>query len=587
VGLTLAPLPAAEPAFSERTTEVGIDVVFLPGTGYSNTSYSGGGAVGDFNRDGFQDLFVLDGDGIDHLYINNGDGTFTDQAVAWGLTASHRGKGASVADYNKDGWTDLYVTSAGSTGSIGACKHKLYRNNGDGSFTDVAAAAGVQCTHPVAEDGWGSTFGDYDLDGDLDLFVAGFTASNGGSKLFRNNGNGTFTNVTTASSLFFGVPQTYAFTPRFVDTDEDDYPELLLVADFGTSRYYRNNGNGTFTELGNGSGTTLEENGMGGMVGDFNRDGRIDWYVTSIYNPPSAWTGNKLYLNQGGHSFLEVSQTAGVYDGGYGWGAVGVDFNHDAHQDIAETNGATNAPYFNEPSYLWKNNGNGTYTEMAQSAGLVHFDKGRGMANLDFDNDGDQDVVIFANNDPVRFYRNDLAGPATHWLRVFLDTQAVPALAAGGIGSRVWATTGILRQFRYVTSGDNFLSHSELSAHFGLGGAGLVDLLEVHWPNGQNASVAQVDVDRSVTLVAHDGTCSPAPPAVEGLRLAKIGGEIRFTWTDGPADDYVVLADSAPTGGFHLLMGAASSGLAGVVSPMPSANRYFLVYGRQSGCIGP
>ena len=585
-----SPVLAAEPAFSDQTSTTGVAMTFVTGAGYSHWTYTGGGVAGDFNRDGFQDLFVLAGNNRDKLYINNGNGTFTDRALDWNLTAVHKGKGASVGDFDRDGWLDIYVTSAGATGSIGPCKHKLYRNNGNGTFTDVAAAAGVLCTAPAVEDGFGSAFGDYDLDGDLDLFVGGFAAANAGNRLFRNNGNGTFTDVTAAIGLFAASPNVSAFAPRWVDMNEDDYPELLLEADFGTTRYFRNNRNGTFTDITATTGTSHEENGMGQAVGDFNADGMFDWYVTSIYYPDLDWTGNKLYLNQGNHVYTEVAAAAGVDNGGYAWAPLAVDFNHDGMQDLATTNGDANpsSPFADEQSYLWMNNGNGTFTEKAIAAGLVHYGEGRGMVNLDYDNDGDQDVVIFANGESVRVFRNDLTGPSTSWLRVVLDTRSAPDSAPDGMGSRVWVTAGGVTQLRYLSSGDNYLSQSELTAHFGLGSAGTIDLLKVRWPNGQEAQVANVAANRNVTLLAQ-GACAPAPSEVNNLRLERLGGGLLFTWTNtADADDYVVVEDSDPSGPFSMLTGTSLSGVTGYASPqMPLGNRFFLVSGRDQGCTGP
>lgn len=415
----------------------------------------------------------------------------------------------AVGDFNGDGWLDIYVTSAGPQSGAAPCGHKLYRNNGDKTFTNVAVQAGVNCTTFGSQDGLGAGFGDYDLDGDLDLFVAGFANNNDGSKLFRNNGDETFTDVTDLIGFFNGTPiNLRSFAPRFADMDGDFYPEMLLASDFGTSRYFLNNTNGTFSDITDSAGTGLDENGMGQTIGDFNGDGLLDWYVTSIFLPQNNWTGNKLYINLGNHVYNEIAALAGVNDGGYGWGAVSVDFNNDGLLDIAETNGDSSASsqFFNEQSYLWKNNGNNSFTEMALSSGLVHFGKGRGMVNFDYDNDGDQDVVIFGNDENVRLYRNDISGNNTNWLRVFLDTSNQPILAPNGIGSRVIVTIGGQSQMRYITSGDNFLSHSELSAHFGLGASTIIDELRVEWSNGNITVLTDVAANQTINVMAEAGS---------------------------------------------------------------------------------
>ncbi|MEL7473378.1 MAG: VCBS repeat-containing protein, partial [Planctomycetota bacterium] len=246
-----------------------------------------GGAVGDFDRDGDQDLFVLSGGSApDRLYINDGMGVFTDQAVAWGVDRSHLGAGAAVADVNNDGWLDLFVTSHGMASAPGTPgNHALYMNNGDGTFTDRALQSGLQTITSVA-DGFGAGFGDYDLDGDLDLAVAGWMFEAGGNRLFQNDGTGQFTDV-TAAALPASVFDCRGFSPWFHDMDGDRLPELLWTSDFGTSRYLVNNGDGTFADFTAASGTGLDSNGMGATIADMNGDGLPDWYVTSIDNAAS------------------------------------------------------------------------------------------------------------------------------------------------------------------------------------------------------------------------------------------------------------------------------------------------------------
>ena len=497
----VAPLPAQAPLFTNQTNDAGLaDSLFVPGV-YNHPSYTGPVVCGDFNRDGWQDLYSPSGGGNgmpDHLFINDGDGTFTDRASEWGLTDVHMGKGAAVGDFNNDGWLDIYVTSAGTgvTGVPG--QHRLYRNSGNGTFVNIANAAGVNATS-ASEDGFGCCFGDYDLDGDLDLFVAGFASNNTGNHLFRNNGNETFTDVTSGISLFSGISGTSGFAPRLQDMDGDHYPELLLVADFGTSHYFRNNTDGTFTEMADTAGTAEEENGMGQTVGDYNNDGMIDWYVTSIYRPAIGWTGNKLYSNEGNHSYQEISSSAGVSDGGYGWGAISIDVDHDRFVDIIETNGA-NGQFDNEQSYFWRNLGNGTFDEMAISSGLIHDGFGRGILNFDADNDGDQDVVIAGSYEALRFFRNDTPTGNRHWLRVFLDTGGDPAIAADGIGAEVQVASASGTLHRWIDAGDNFISQSELSAHFGLGVDDQIFEVRVIWPDGMEQTQSGISVDQTIVI---------------------------------------------------------------------------------------
>jgi enediyne biosynthesis protein E4 len=493
--------------FADVALASGVQVTHAT-SGFDHPGYTAGGAAADFNNDGWQDLFVIGGGNnnqADHLFINLGDGTFADQAGSWGVDALHKGKGVAPGDFNGDGWMDLFVSSSGPSTSSAPGHHKLYRNNGDNTFTNIAAEAGVAFTTTTVEDGFGAAWGDYDLDGDLDLIVAGFEPGNVGTKIFRNNGDESFTDVTDATGIFDGVPfGARALTPRFVDMDGDWYPDVLLVADFGTSRYFKNNADGTFSDVSFFSGTTQEENGMGQCVGDFNKDGLLDWYVTSIYNG-TFWTGNKLYFNLGNHQYEERAEELGVDDGGYGWAALAVDVNHDARLDIVETNGGGSPPYFNEQSYLWLMNPDGTFTESALGVGFQHFRQGRGMVRFDFDNDGDQDIAIFSNNDVLMLFENRLSGDDVNWLRVFLDTSGYGGLAPNGYGARIRVVAGGDAQYSWISSGDHFLSHSEMSAHFGLGGSDVVGEITIDWPDGSSTTVMNVAVNQTLRLRPESG----------------------------------------------------------------------------------
>jgi enediyne biosynthesis protein E4 len=527
---------AVPPVFSNQTTAAGVAMNHST-IGFVNFQYAGGGAVGDFNNDGWQDIYICSGGYTnqstpyvpDKLFINNRDGTFTNQGLAWGLNEAHRGKGVCVGDYNNDGWLDVYVCSAGTAGQPSAPgQNKLYRNNGNGTFTNVAVAAGVNVVNPSGGDSMSACWGDYDLDGDLDLFVGGFGgggSTNAGNRLFRNNGDGTFTDVTASIGLFNGIGAIATQSDSFADMDGDRYPELILIADFKGaggyigSRYFKNNGNGTFTDFTVAANLGKEENGMGQTLGDFNNDGLLDLYATSIYgNPPANWTGDKLYRNLGNHSYAEYANTAGCFDGGYGWGAVAVDFNHDGLVDIAETNGdsSSGGQYGNEQSYLWMNNGNDTFTEMAIASGFIQYGKGRALLHLDYDNDGDQDAVIVSNNEPLFLLRNDLpAGPDTHWLRVFLNTNGSFAggpLAPNGYGAKVYATVGATTYMRSIDGGNSFMGTSELSAHFGLGSATVVDQLKINWPNGTGTTLLNVPVNQTITVSPGSSCVSDIAP---------------------------------------------------------------------------
>lgn len=495
----LAGIASAQAQFTDVTVSSGLlattNAVYAQGM-------HGGAAAGDFNGDGFPDLYVL---GLrlrpDRLYINQGDGTFVDEARAWGVTLRHRGAGVAAGDFNNDGRLDLYITSWGFNGAVG--RHKLLRNDG-GTFTDIAMSAGVHMTSPTVPDGFGATFGDYDLDGDLDLFVCGWQllpSPSLGNKLFRNEGNETFTEVTAAAGLV--VDGVGGFSPTFVDMDGDRYPELLLVGDFRTSQYYKNNGDGTFTDLTAWSNTSHESNGMGSAVGDFDNDGRFDWYVTSIFQSAnSPVDGNKLYFNRGNNQFREAADSCGVDNGFWGWGTVAADFDNDGWLDIAETNGRQGGPFNQLPARLFMNDGTGySYTEMSGPAGLDPVTtNGLGLLQFDYDLDGDQDLVFTtAHMSELRLMRNDQ--PTTnHWLRVVLDTSATPGLAPNGYGAKVSVRTGTEWRHRVLDMGASYLCTHEPALHFGLGSSQVVDELVATWSDGSTTRLTNTPCDQAIVV---------------------------------------------------------------------------------------
>ncbi len=498
-------------------------------SGHPTKSMTAGGAVGDFNNDGWPDLFVIDGGGApDRLFINNGDGTFTDEAASWGLTDTHYGSGAAVGDFNNDGHLDIYVTSFGLAGTgYNTGQHRLYRNSGAGSFTEVAFSAGVHESTSVTPDGFGAAFGDYDLDGDLDLFVCGWHEFSDGNRLFQNNGNETFSDVTVSAGVF--DPDMHGFSPRFADMDGDCHPELLIAADYGTSHYYLNNADGTFTDITPASGTGLDTNGMGQCVGDFNRDGRLDWYVTSIFHdtmPNGLFTGNKLYYATADHLFDDVSVAMAVEDGGWGWGAEAVDVNNDGHVDIVETNGWDDQSdqWENERAKVFYNNAGTPYLDVALPCQLAHDLLGRGLVRLDYDKDGDQDIVIFSYSGELQLWRNDDGSTLGNSLTIHCDTSLNPALAPNGFGTRVEVTTVDGTQVVFIDGGGTYVSTSEISAHFGLGSAATVTELRVKWSDGSQSRRIGVGVNQTITLINAGPTDLNADGAINSNDLAQLLG---------------------------------------------------------------
>jgi len=517
------------PRFSDQTTNAGIDLVTTRPLSLSGKlDMTTGAAVGDFNNDGWTDLFALGG-GVapDALYINDGDGTFTEQAESWGVAAVHVGAAVAVGDYDKDGTLDIFVTSLGQVNDFIPGQHRLYRNTGENGFVNVAESAGVATSSVNEADSFGATFGDYDLDGDLDLAVTGWDMSSSGVTLFQNNGNGTFTNVTEQSGVL--KTQVAGFAPCFNDMDGDQWPELLIAGDFNTSQYFVNNGDGTFTNETTAAGITADAYGMGAAVADLNNDGLDDWFITSIYDTKTDTdaigmpkrAGNCLYYNQGNHRFSEQATTAAVDDGAWGWGTAAVDVNHDGWLDLLETNGwkRDDNQFLNQPNRLWMNNGDETYTEMASEAGFDDAFQGRGLINMDYDNDGDQDIVVTSHDDKLRLYRNDQTGTENNWLRIYLDTQNSPTMAPNGFGARVIVTAGGQTYYRTINGCSSYLSQGELSAHFGLNAAPMVDKITVQWPDGTGETVEtvleEVAVNQTLTITPASSTTNNVPAALD------------------------------------------------------------------------
>lgn len=474
IAVAATPAVAQTAAFTNQTGPAGLAASHVPTYG---DGFLAGGTVGDFDGDGSQDIFFPGGGGApDRLFLNDGTGHFTDQSVAWGLTGNHGGTSATAADYDADGDLDLFVNSFQG--------NRLYQNQG-GSFVNVIAAAGV-----LSASRYGAAFGDHDLDGDLDLAVVDWSSA-AQNRLFRNDGDGTFTDVTAASGVGSALSGIVGFTVRFCDMDGDRYPELLWVGDFGTSRYLRNNANGTFSNLTASAGVGFDSNEMGHTVADFDRDGDFDWYITTINT-------NNLYRNDGNHSYTQIGEVSGVSNTGWGWGTVACDFDHDGRIDIAATSQSSG-------QFLFRNLGQvGTNPLLFQfwNIGFSSGVSGRGLANLDADADGDQDLVIFPRSGPLQFFRNDLSGPDTHWLRITLGRGAASDIAPHGAGAVITVATGGTTQLGRIDLGANYLSQSEIAAHFGLGAATIADTVTVDWASGTQTVLTDVAVDQTLHIEA-------------------------------------------------------------------------------------
>jgi enediyne biosynthesis protein E4 len=518
---------AGQAAFSDQTTATGLTFLHTldPVNGDGNIMVAGG-AVGDFNRDGWPDVFVLGGGGVaDALFINNGMGGFVDQAAAWGVDQFHHGVAAAVGDYNNDGYLDIFVTSYGPTTDVPKPSgHRLYQNQAGSGFLNVAMAAGVNQTSTNIPSGSSASFGDYDLDGDLDLFVCSSMMAGISNILFRNDGDGTFTDVTTAAGV--GDPGVMGFAGTLVDMDGDLWPELINIADFHTSKYYINDRDGSFSSVAVQPPKFDQVNGMGSTFGDFNNDLKMDFYASGIYPTP----GNILLMNQGNHDYIEDGVNAGVDDGGWGWGVAAMDCDNDGWLDIAATNG-WNFGHNNEATRFFLSQRDGTFTETATTSGLVHLYQGRTVLRLDYDRDGDLDLIILSNQGPLVLFRNDAGQAVGNYLQVQLDTSKNPGLAPDGLGTKLYFRMGSTWRMRHMDSGPSYLGTHEFLIHLGLMDQTKVDEIRVEWNDGSYTYLANTAANQRLVISA--GTPLQGDELMRGLSAS-------FSASKLPADQPVL-----------------------------------------------
>jgi hypothetical protein len=488
----------------------------------------------DYDNDGWPDLFLLSGERLNgtpesatnRLYRNNRDGTFTDVTAQAGLTRTGWASGVCVGDFNNDGFEDLFVTYWG--------QNALYRNNGNGTFTDITKEAGLAYDGPRRW-GAGCTFVDYDRDGRLDLFVTHYLdldlattpkpGENGNCMwkgvpvncgprglptavpvLYHNNGDGTFTDVSRKSGVS-KLTGSYAMTAVTADFNNDGWPDIYVACDSTPSFLLQNNGDGTFTDIGLEAGVALNEDGneqagMGIGIGDFNLDGNLDIFKTHFADDTCI-----LYRNDGKATFEDVTIRSGlgVETRFVTWGAGIVDLDNDGYPDLFAVTGnvypevekvAPEYPY-RTPRFIFRNLGNGRFEELIEEGGpgVSAAHASRGCAFGDFDNDGDIDALIVNLNEPPSLLRND-ASASNHWLKIKLVGTKSNRSA---IGATVVANYGGKRQAQAVTSQSSFYSANDLRLHFGLGAAESADL-EVRWPSGAREAFTSVAADRLVAI---------------------------------------------------------------------------------------
>ena len=535
---------------------------------------SGVGLI-DYDNDGWLDIYLVNGSNFDALdgkqepphaalFHNNHDGTFTNVAAKAGVTNDRWGFGVAIADYDNDGWPDIFVTNLG--------KNRLYHNNHDGTFTDVAERAGVSLGNWSA----GATWGDYDGDGRLDLFVTGYihfdrtnlpyqkTRAVGYSycefrgepvmcgpkniqgeqdHLFHNNGDGTFTDVSARAGVSDETNRYYGFTPVFVDVNNDGRVDLVVADDSTLSYLYLNRGDGTFEDASYASGFGLNQDGhevaaMGLAVGDYLNNGLIDFAISDFSDEPKL-----LFHNDGiaapasndanpaaNASFTEVSMRSGIGKASMpflGWGAGFVDYDNDGWLDLLFINGhiypaADRLDWgtsYNQRPLLFHNLRDGQFEAVppVKGTGLAQVISGRGAAFGDLFNDGKIDVVINVIEGSPLLFRN-VHADQHHWVE--LKLVGGPKSPREAVGATVYLSADGMRQRQDVMSGGSYVSTSDPRLHFGLGDATEPGTAEIHWPSGAKETVQLPSADRIYTLTEGRGITAtlcaghPCPAAV-------------------------------------------------------------------------
>lgn len=516
-------------------------------------------AVFDYNNDGKPDIYFLNGSTINAqngkekppksaLFKNLGNWKFENVTEKAGVSNERWGMGLSIADFNNDGFVDIFVGNYGVS--------RLYRNNGDGTFTDIAEMVGV------AIKGWhtGATFGDYNKDGKLDLFVpaylefdlnnlptspkeigkGGKTSNNfcqfrgepvmcgprglkgAKDRIFHQKPDGTFEEVGDKIGVSDNEKY-YGFSSVFVDIDDDNDLDIVVVNDSTAKQLYLNNGDGTFDEVGYPSGIALNENGreqagMGLAVGDYDNDGRVDFHITNFSDD-----SNTLYRNDGDGNFTDITVQADLGEPTIpflGWGTSFLDFDNDGWKDILTGNGhvypiVDNFQWgtsFNQQLLLFRNKKADAKTNRVSfervaatpDSGLAISINVRGLGIGDFDSDGKLDIIT-NNIDSTPTLLKNVTATTNNWLKINLKGDVKKKTPLDAIGSKVFVTTGKLRQRFDKTSGAGYASQNEQTIHIGLGENVKVDELEVVWANGESEKVKIEKINTTITIVQGKG----------------------------------------------------------------------------------
>ena len=511
--------PQELPVFTDVTEQAGIRFKHSFGDFELSNIVEGtgaGAAFFDYDNDGWLDIYFVNGRWLEDvsdnrgrrlkdkltnaLYRNNGDGTFTDVTEKAGVGGKGYGVGVSTADYDGDGNIDLYVLNYGP--------NTLYHNNGNGTFTDVTEKSGLGCPAWSVSAPWF----DYDNDGDLDVYVANYLQYDSGKfrsfyaaagypgplsyngqadVLYRNNGDGTFTDVTREAGVY--KPEGRAMSATVADLNNDGFPDIYVPNDAMENYFFRNLGNGKFVEEALERGMAFGEGGqgvssMGPAIGDVDRDGWLDVFIPDMGYGCLLMNRKEFFEDRTAQAGIAV--VCGQYTG---WGGILFDYDNDGWLDLFVANGDPHHLY-PEEDVLLRNDGTGRFVDVADKSGPYFKQKyvGRGATFGDFDNDGDLDLLIVNLNDSPRLLRND-GGNKSNWLMV------EPMLAGGkrcALGARVMVKTGSLVQIQDAIPVRGYLSQADHRCHFGLGNAGKVDTVEIRWPDRTITTLHDVKVNQ-------------------------------------------------------------------------------------------
>ena len=511
-------------SFSNVTQSAGITHLYSrPST--PEGVMSGGAVAEDFNNDGWLDLYVVQGSGGPNLlYINDQQGGFVDEAAARSADLEVASVAASAADFDNDGDIDIGV-------SVAEDQFRILVNDGSGNFTsEIVLPQALRAT-------MGSSWGDVNNDGLLELAVGQWNEGEQSFFLFRNDGGTILTEYE-----FRTVPRDdiYVFSPRFADLNGDRLADLHVVSDFTNSQLYMNVGGGSFqnvTVVNGTGGAAGGQNEMGHAIADYDNDSDLDIFTSNI----STDGGNRLYQNNGAGVFSQVQGPAGVLDGNWGWGASFGDFDNDSDLDLYHVNGwHTGATFIGQPSRLFMNDGSGVFSEVANCAGADDLGQGKGMLQFDYDNDGDLDIFIVNSMDvpavgqefpaaPV-LLRNDTAN-GNGWLKVSLS--GAPPLHRNGIGSRVYARIGATTMMHEMHASTNFLSQNAgRIAHFGIGTVTTVDEVTAEWLNGDATVIPNVGGNQHVLVPSPVSTVSARDVELNEVVTAEASAEsLPVDWT--------------------------------------------------------